>query len=57
MIMEVNPMKEKWSFIVFLILGFLWVGHDTPVYAQKPPKPLTLLYSNNINGEIEPCPT
>jgi hypothetical protein len=57
MIMEVNPMKEKWSFIVFLILGFLWVGHDTPVYAQNPPKPLTLLYSNNINGEIEPCPT
>jgi hypothetical protein len=29
----------------------------SPTYAQKSTKTLTLLYSNNIGGEIEPCPT
>ena len=47
----------KVSFILFLVLGFLWVNHSNPCYAQKPLNTLTLLYSNNINGEIDPCPT
>jgi hypothetical protein len=46
-----------WSFIFVLIIGILCLGHDTLAIAQKSPKTLTLLYSNNINGEIEPCPT
>jgi hypothetical protein len=25
--------------------------------AQKAPKGLTIIYSNNINGELDPCPT
>jgi len=25
--------------------------------AQKAPKSLTIIYSNNINGELDPCPT
>ncbi len=32
-------------------------GDAFPSYAQKAARTLTLLYSNNINGEIEPCPT
>ena len=50
-------MKKIGLFLLFLIFGFLWVVHSTPLYAQGPTKNLTLLYSNNINGEIEPCPT
>jgi hypothetical protein len=50
-------MKKKWVFIIAFILGFHWIIHETPAQAQKPLHTLTLLYSNNINGEIEPCPT
>ena len=49
--------KRLWFFIIFLILGLLWVNYNNPCYAQKPLNTLTLLYSNNINAEIEPCPS
>jgi hypothetical protein len=54
---EVTAMKGKWLFIVAFVLGLHWMVSGIPVHAQKPAKTLTLLYSNNINGEIEPCPT
>jgi hypothetical protein len=53
----------KMSFIVFGILGafgileFLEVNHGRPCNAQNPNKTLTVLYSNNMNGEVDPCPT
>jgi hypothetical protein len=47
----------KMRFIIFLVLGFFWVNHNNPCYAQKPMNTLIILYSNNINGEVEPCPT
>lgn len=50
-------MKEKWFLIGVLVLGSLLVFHTFPTHAQKLPKTLTLLYSNNMNGEIDPCPT
>jgi len=50
-------MKGKRFFITFSILGFCLVIYALPSYAQKAGRPLTVLYSNNINGEIEPCPT
>jgi len=50
-------MKRKWLVIGVLVLGFCLVINAFPGHAQKSPKSLTLLYSNNINGEIEPCPT
>ena len=50
-------MKARWFFITFLALGVLWVFQAFPLDAQKAPRTLTLLYSNNFNGEIEPCPT
>jgi hypothetical protein len=45
------------SFILLLVFGFVWVNHRSPLHAQNPTKTLTFLYSNNINGEIDPCPT
>ncbi|MGZ3590304.1 MAG: hypothetical protein ACXU99_06560 [Thermodesulfobacteriota bacterium] len=50
-------MKEKWFLIGVLVLGSLLVFNAFPTHAQKVPKTLTLIYSNNINGEIDPCPT
>jgi len=52
-----NGMKRKLSVTWVLILGFLAVYSVFPTHAQKFPKTLTLLYSNNVNGEIDPCPT
>jgi hypothetical protein len=54
---EVITMKGKWLFIVAFVLGFYWMVSGILVHAQKPPKTLTLVYSNNINGEVDPCPT
>jgi hypothetical protein len=50
-------MKRLWFFVISLIFGFLWVSHVNPCYAQKTLNPLTLVYTNNINGEIDPCPS
>jgi len=50
-------MKVKWFLIGFFVLGFHWPMNGTPALAQEPRKTLTVLYSNNINGEIEPCPS
>jgi len=55
--LEVNKMKKEWFSIIVFVLGFHWMVHGISVYAQNPTKTLTLLYSNNINGEIDPCPT
>ena len=52
----VVEMKKKWFFVVIFV-GLFLVINAFPSYAQKTARTLTLLYSNNINGEIEPCPT
>jgi hypothetical protein len=53
----VNKMKGKWFVLSVLVLGFLLFFNASPSHAQKSTKTLTLAYSNNINGEIDPCPT
>jgi len=55
--MEKQAMDRKWFMIGVLFLGFFLFFHASPSLAQKSPKTLTLVYSNNINGEIDPCPT
>ncbi len=50
-------MKWKCVLIGILISGFVWMAVDVYSQAQKPNKTLTILYSNNLNGEIDPCPT
>jgi hypothetical protein len=55
--MEKPAMNGKWFVIGVLVLGFFLFFNASPSHAQKSPKTLTLVYSNNINGEIDPCPT
>jgi len=51
-------MKTRALVILFLILGLLGTGrYAFPSQNTIPVKTLTLVYSNNINGEIDPCPT
>jgi hypothetical protein len=50
-------MKSKGLMIGVLVLGCFLFSNLFLSHAQTSPKTLTLLYSNNINGEIEPCPT
>ena len=47
----------RWLLTGLLCLAVLWVLRPFAVHAQEAPKSLTLLYSNNLNAEIEPCPT
>ncbi len=50
-------MDGKWFWIGVLALGLSLFSNASPSHAQKSPKTLTLVYSNNINGEIDPCPS
>jgi hypothetical protein len=50
-------MKKRRIPIFLCLLGLCWAIAGAPAHAQKFPRALTLLYGNNINGEIEPCPT
>jgi hypothetical protein len=55
--MQKPAMNGTWFVIGVLVLGFFLLFNASPSAAQKSPKTLTLIYSNNINGEIDPCPT
>ena len=56
-LLTVSGMKEKRLLIGLLVLGSFLFFHALPIRGQNPPKTLTLAYSNNINAEIDPCPT
>jgi hypothetical protein len=49
-------MKGRYFFVVAFVLGILLVIHVPFSHAQKDTNRLAILYSNNINGEIDPCP-
>jgi len=48
--------KRKWFLIACLSLGLILCWRLLLAYTQNAPQSLTLLYSNNINSEIDPCP-
>ena len=50
-------MKRNGVLIAALCLGIVWAVEMSPLYAQKSPKTLTLLYSNNLSGETDACPS
>jgi hypothetical protein len=52
-----NRVRKIWFFILIFGLVTLLMNMGLPSHAQRSPKTLTLLYSNNINAEIDPCPT
>lgn len=49
--------KEKMSFGAILFVCLFLILNTPSIIAQENFKSLTILYSNNINGEIEPCPS
>jgi hypothetical protein len=55
--LKVEKMKKKGFILILSVLALCWVVKGAHVYAQQSPKTLTILYSNNLNGEIDPCPT
>ncbi len=55
--MEKITMNGKQFWIGVLVLGLFLFFNAASSHAQKSAKTLTLVYSNNINGEIDPCPT
>ena len=50
-------MKPKRFWTILFLLGFLLTLFALPCHAQKQTRTLTILYSNNLNAEIDPCPT
>ena len=48
-------MKKKPLFL--LTSALILFGFAGSLWAQRPVRTLTLLYSNNINAEMDPCPT
>jgi len=50
-------MKSKRFWTILFLLGSLLIFFALPSHAQKHARTLTILYSNNLNGEIDPCPT
>ena len=49
-------MSKKWP-LLLIMFGFLWAIQGGYAETEKPSKILTIVYSNNLNGEIDPCPT
>jgi len=50
-------MIKRWFLITVLVFGLLlFFINERPSGAEKFPTSLTVLYTNNINGEIDPCP-
>ena len=48
---------ERLSFLTILFVCLFLVLSNLPSIAQEDFKSLTVLYTNNINAEIDPCPT
>jgi len=50
--------KIAWRrfFNIVFLLGLFFTADCLPSFAQNTPITLTLLYTNNIWGEIDPCP-
>jgi len=51
-----SSVKKVWFFLLFFGLGILLIIMGSS-HTQKSGRNLTILYTNNINGEIYPCPT
>lgn len=52
--MKSNLIKE---FLIIWITGVFFFSGSSHSPAQESPRSLTILYTNNINGELEPCPS
>ena len=50
-------MKGRYLYVLLCVFGFSWMFHTDWLGAQGNKKTLSIIYSNNMNGEIDPCPT
>jgi len=50
-------MTVKGLLTILTAASFVFVTLAPCSHAQKAPRGLTIIYSNNINGELDPCPT
>jgi len=50
-------MTVKRLLTILTAAGFVFATLVPFSHAQKAPRGLTIIYSNNINGELDPCPT
>jgi len=50
-------MAVKRLLTILTAAGFIFSTFAPCSHAQKAPRGLTIIYSNNINGELDPCPT
>jgi hypothetical protein len=50
-------MTVKRLLTILTAVCFVFVALVPCLHAQKAPKSLTIIYSNNINGEFDPCPS
>ncbi len=48
---------KKWVVGSIVLLGLLCLVAHAYAQGQKPMRTLTILYCNNLNAEIEPCPS
>jgi hypothetical protein len=48
--------SRRWLLIAILPLGLLLFFGELSLSSENPSVSLTLIYSNNINAEIDPCP-
>ncbi len=50
-------MIRRYLVLAALVFAFGLGSNPYPLHAQETKKALSLVYSNNINGEFDPCPT
>jgi hypothetical protein len=51
-------MVRRLFVVIAVVSGFLLsLGASFLLQAQSPARTLTMIYSNNINAEVDPCPT
>ena len=52
-----HELTVKRLLTILTAVCFVFVALVPCSRAQKAPRSLAIIYSNNINGEIDPCPT
>jgi hypothetical protein len=52
----VIELTGKRVFTTLLFIGLYFTLDSFSSLAQNPPKTLTIVYTNNIGAEIDPCP-
>lgn len=55
--MPLKLLNKLWGWRLGLVAWVIGFFFSNLCFAQNPSRALTILYTNNINGEIDPCPS